>query len=367
MIRPTTRASARIACALVALQILVLFGHGFAGVAVAEKQPGLAFYAEPTGHVLRDAFLVYWRQHQGMTTLGLPVSEVISTGNARAQFFEFGLLESKCDLDCTHLIRRLPIGVQLLKAVAGPPDNSSAALQGEFAAFYQVNGGRQRFGKPLTSAYHVGESTVQWFRFGRLEEDSNGKIKVAKIGSELAELAGVDLSPVTGGELPALDLQRYRRHTGDGTVPLAVQTFVPNRIEIPSIGVEAKVDPIEIVDGVMGVPADPENVGWYPAISRPGEDSNVVMTGHKDWWGVGPTIFANLAAVHPGDAIYLTGSDGSGFVYDVVRVYSVPADANPEPIISNDEGTETLTLLTCDGTFNGAEYESRLVVRAVRR
>ncbi len=44
---------------------------------------------------------------------------------------------------------------------------------------------------------------------------------------------------------------------------------------------------------------------------------------------------------------------------------SVDASINANSLIE-DTGTESLTLITCDGHFNGTEYVSRRIVRAER-
>ena len=46
-------------------------------------------------------------------------------------------------------------------------------------------------------------------------------------------------------------------------------------------------------------------------------------------------------------------------------ITTVPSGADPAAVVE-DEEAEMLTLLTCTGAFNGAEYEGRLVVRAIR-
>ena len=69
--------------------------QGRAFPAVAE-QPGARFFPE-TGHTLREAFQVYWEQHDGALILGLPISEEFDTraadGQLRAvQYFERAVL-----------------------------------------------------------------------------------------------------------------------------------------------------------------------------------------------------------------------------------------------------------------------------------
>lgn len=141
--------------------------------------------------------------------------------------------------------------------------------------------------------------------------------------------------------------------------------LAPTRLIIPSIGLDAPIEVVGIVDGVMDVPQDPWNVGWYPAFSRLGQGRNVVMSGHVDWWGVGPTVFADLENVGEGDEIDVTGEDGSSFTYQVTAVRSVDATTPAGEALAGASG-EALTLITCTGDFNGEHYLSRLLVQAER-
>lgn len=156
-----------------------------------------------------------------------------------------------------------------------------------------------------------------------------------------------------------------RAYSGDGTIPEARQSFDPARISIPSIGVDANIENTPITDGVMGVPQDVWAVGWYNQLSRPGDGGNVVMAGHVDWWGIGPVVFASLSSITEGAMVYVTSPDGSGASYVVSSIRSVPWDYPAQEIVDRT-GTQSITLITCAGTFNGTQYDLRLIVRADR-
>ncbi|GIW03883.1 MAG: hypothetical protein KatS3mg059_0503 [Thermomicrobiales bacterium] len=74
----------------------------------------------------------------------------------------------------------------------------------------------------------------------------------------------------------------------------------PVSITIQKIGVDATIETIEIVDGVMQDPTGPWVVSWYKETARLGEVGNVVMAGHLDYWDVGPAVFYNIAQLHQG-------------------------------------------------------------------
>ncbi len=145
---------------------------------------------------------------------------------------------------------------------------------------------------------------------------------------------------------------------------IAGQSFVaPARLLIPAIGVDAEVEQIHIVDGVMDVPEDPWRVGWYSQLAFPGQGGNVVMAGHKDWWNVGPVFFWDLGQLEPEDDVVIRSHRGDEIQY-VVETIDQLSSAIPPAEYTADTGSELLTLITCSGTFDGSEYDSRLIVRA---
>ncbi|MDP9369018.1 MAG: thermonuclease family protein [Chloroflexota bacterium] len=147
-----------------------------------------------------------------------------------------------------------------------------------------------------------------------------------------------------------------------GVVPPSAGAFTPVSVAIPAIGVNAGIEYLGISGGVMGNPQDPYAVGWYPDFGAPGGGGSVVMAGHVDYWTVGPAVFASLGALGGGEQIVVVGPDGTGATYVVTGVWSVSASTPAEAVIG---GGGTLTLITCTGSFNGVEYDSRLVVQAV--
>jgi LPXTG-site transpeptidase (sortase) family protein len=150
------------------------------------------------------------------------------------------------------------------------------------------------------------------------------------------------------------------------SVRAAERGVPPVRIAIPAIGVDADIEWVAVEDGVMEAPSDPWSVGWYPHFGAPGGGGNVVMAGHVDWWGYGPTVFADLGLLGPGDEVVVTGEDGSEFDYVVSETWTVDANSSKDDVrrILYPDGGEALTLITCAGNFDGEGYDARLVVRA---
>jgi LPXTG-site transpeptidase (sortase) family protein len=382
----------RVFPALLALIVVLASGPGWASSTASAAAPSTTFYVESTGHMLGDPFLSYWVQHDGQRTLGNPVTEVVGHDNGRAQYFEFGVLVE----DVSGSMARAEAGDALLQRRHSPDDQSSSsrrvgtqprttggyepvavqltyssieperayAIDGEIRQFYLEFGGKGYFGKPLSNAFALGDRTVQWFEYGRIEIDSDGP-RLAAVGLELAWSMGLDTSAIHRGEALAFDPDRYRRFTGDGTIENADGVFIPTRIMIPKLRVDSAIESVKVENGVMGTPKNAWNVGWYPSMASPGEYTNVVMAGHRDWFGVGPVVFWNLNKLVPGDKIYVTGPDGAGATYVVNSGWLVDAGIDARELIS-DTGYEALTLITCGGTWNGKEYLSRYVIRAER-
>lgn len=150
--------------------------------------------------------------------------------------------------------------------------------------------------------------------------------------------------------------------------PARIRGPRPVSISIEKIGVNAEIETIEIVDGVMQDPTGPWVVSWYKETARLGEIGNIVMAGHLDYWDVGPAVFYNIAQLAEGDQVKIVGEDGKTYVYEVdwVRNYDNANAPIQEIVGPTDE--ENLTLITCGGPFdytNGV-YLQRTVVRAHR-
>lgn len=146
----------------------------------------------------------------------------------------------------------------------------------------------------------------------------------------------------------------------------------PVAIRIPKAGVDASVERLEIVDGVMPNPSGPWIVSWYHDLATLGRRDNVVMAGHVDYWDVGPAVFWNLSQLLPGDAIAVLSEKDNSFSYVVgwMKNYVV-ADMTSEDFdeMLGDAGGEALTLITCAiGSWDEAaqEYRERTVLRAVQ-
>lgn len=144
---------------------------------------------------------------------------------------------------------------------------------------------------------------------------------------------------------------------------------IPAAITIDSIGVQAQIETLAIVNGTMENPTGPWVVSWYRETAEIGEVGNIVLAGHVDYWNVGPSVFFDIRNLAAGDAIVLTGENGTEVTYavDSNDTYGVNELVNGKisEIVAPTE-VPVLTLITCGGEFDyqNGEYLSRTVVRA---
>jgi sortase (surface protein transpeptidase) len=138
----------------------------------------------------------------------------------------------------------------------------------------------------------------------------------------------------------------------------------PVRIEIPSIGVAAPMDPLGLnADNTMEVPADFARTAWYTGRSAPGGPGPSVVVGHVDSKR-GPAAFYRLRDLRPGDEVVVVRSDSSRVVFVVERSKRVPKNAFPTDEVYGPTPEPTLRLITCGGSFDrkAGHYRDNTIV-----
>lgn len=158
-----------------------------------------------------------------------------------------------------------------------------------------------------------------------------------------------------------------------GPPPTAVPVQGSNapiiRLVIPSAEIDAPVV-VKSVDraGVMQSPDNAYDTAWYDFSARPGFGGNAVFAGHVDYIHVGHAVFWNLQYLHMNDLIEVHLQDGTVYRYAVKSLNPYDAATAPVDQIVGPTQVETVTLITCGGTFSSAshQYDKRLVVRAER-
>jgi LPXTG-site transpeptidase (sortase) family protein len=142
----------------------------------------------------------------------------------------------------------------------------------------------------------------------------------------------------------------------------------PVQIAFDSIGLNAEIEVLEIVDGAFEDPTTSDKVAWYKDTATPGESGNVMMAGHLNYWGDPEGVFFALAGVQEGEVIEVTLQDGTTYRYQVVSVEQVEANAETLETVAAQTGEQTLTLITCGGQWDPGiqSYLHRTVVKAVQ-
>jgi sortase (surface protein transpeptidase) len=146
----------------------------------------------------------------------------------------------------------------------------------------------------------------------------------------------------------------------------------PVGLVIPSIGVNAKVVPIEMnrETRVLSPPADVTEVGWWTRSAQPGAKSGqTLMTGHSVRLGDG--VLDRLGDVRRGATVqvFAAGSGGkkgkvASYLVQRVFVYSQKeVAAHSDDLFGQGYHPRRLVLVTCTD-WDGKEYESNIIVYA---
>ncbi|WP_421380842.1 class F sortase [Bacillus salacetis] len=139
---------------------------------------------------------------------------------------------------------------------------------------------------------------------------------------------------------------------------------IPEKIRIPSIGMEAPVKKVGILEnGEMEVPDNINEAGWFEPGVMPGGKGNSVLAGHLDGKGK-PGAFYHIRDLKKGDTVEISGTEGKTLIFEVLGVESFYTNEAPLERIFGYHSDSRLNLITCSGDFdhNEHEYEERLVV-----
>lgn len=165
---------------------------------------------------------------------------------------------------------------------------------------------------------------------------------------------------------------------GTTTVPTAGTTSVatttansglPVHLSIPKLNVDAKVQYNGLTQaGVMEIPNNIVDVGWFTGSAQPGEIGTAVMTGHVAQIRGGvltkPGVFMNLRDLRAGDRLSVMNDRGESFTFAVreSRLYDPNSDATT--VFVSADGGAHLNIITCEGTWHPdrLSYSERLVV-----
>jgi hypothetical protein len=166
--------------------------------------------------------------------------------------------------------------------------------------------------------------------------------------------------------LPSMsNLSAWASTTGTLTAKALIPTAPPAQLLIPSIRVHRPVEGVGLDRrGVMNLPVNSWNAGWFNSGPVPGAPGDAVIEGHAGYPGE-PMIFGKLGTLRHGEKIIVVLSDGSQHLFLVESMAVLPVGAAP-PGMAEPFGPPRLTLITCTGHFDEDNkfYSQRLIVEA---
>jgi Sortase domain len=189
----------------------------------------------------------------------------------------------------------------------------------------------------------------------------------ASLGPNVRFHASLGEQPSFGLTLPGLsNLSAWASASGAAVSSKAlIPTAPPAQLLIPSLNVHRAVEGVGVNRfGVMNLPVNGWNAGWYKAGPVPGAPGDAVIEGHAGYPNQ-PMIFGRLSTLKSGDQIVVVLADGSKRLFVVVSKATFPVGSAP-PGMGEPYGLPRLTLITCTGSFdaNSFSYSRRLVVEA---
>jgi hypothetical protein len=177
----------------------------------------------------------------------------------------------------------------------------------------------------------------------------------------LAALAGgLIVSRCSGGDEAStgqlarqLDAVADQPRAGAPVRPRGAQRAArPVRLEIPAIGVDAKIIRLGLnADRSLEVPTNFFEAGWWSGGPRPGEAGAAVIAGHVDSQ-TGPAAFYRLRDLRPHDTIFVERRDGTRARFTVLGSEHYPKTHFPTARVYGATARPTLRLITCSGTFD---------------
>ncbi|GAB3068805.1 class F sortase [Salinicoccus sesuvii] len=128
--------------------------------------------------------------------------------------------------------------------------------------------------------------------------------------------------------------------------------IIPERIEVPSIDVDASVKHLGLLDnGEMAVPESLHDTSWYEPGYKVGAPGNSVIAGHVDDT-VNPGVFKQLHTLEPGDEVIVYGESGEQLTFEVYDKQLFDADEAPVEKIFGYSQRSLLNLITCEGPYD---------------
>jgi len=177
-------------------------------------------------------------------------------------------------------------------------------------------------------------------------------ITIAVIGGHTLRWSPPPVPPRWAAGHPEAALDRPRT---SGRKSAALARSVPTSIDIPAIGVHARLIRLGLTSGgKLQTPplSRPYLAGWYDRGPTPGQRGAAVIVGHVDAASVGPAVFYKLGLLRPGDRILVGLADGKTASFLVTSADLYQKTSFPDDTVYDPTTWPTLRLVTCGGVFD---------------
>jgi hypothetical protein len=182
-----------------------------------------------------------------------------------------------------------------------------------------------------------------------------------------SRLSSENLGSDPAHSAPPTDTSNSHRGRPEAAAAAAARDFAAAPVALTiARTTTARVVPVGMRRGVLGLPADPRTIGWWTGGAAPGDSQGrAVLAGHVDSAARGLGALEVLATVRIGDRIRVTDAARTEHVYTVSARHSYPKQDLP-PVLFRRDGPPQLILITCAGRFDPRtrHYADNLVVVA---
>ena len=143
----------------------------------------------------------------------------------------------------------------------------------------------------------------------------------------------------------------------------------PILVSIPALSVASYVLPVSAFNGVMEIPEDISNVGWFIGSAPPGDSEGAtLLVGHRDGVEDGKGAFYGLSTLSAGDLITVKTEFGEQLRYQVQSIDTVDKKRLPQIAsqVFSTTGDPRLVLVTCGGSYvrEAGGYQANVIVTA---
>jgi len=179
------------------------------------------------------------------------------------------------------------------------------------------------------------------------------------VASNRSSTSALQIVPATQKVVPAVAVSVPE-------APVNITPSRPVRLQIPRIGVDAKIDFLGLTKtGDMASPNDIANAGWYKLGTIPGNEGSAVIAGHRTGFKGVPGIFTNLGKIKKGDNIIIIDEQKQTIRFVVQEIRQYKQNEKPAEVFTSANGAH-LNLITCTGSWSSANnsFSERLVVFA---